>query len=177
MDNVELRLGWDGAAIENGESLGGSDVSVGARWHLLDQDGLIPSLGATFTLSLPTGGKRNTSDEVEPDFLLAWSYDLSDLLSVGGHVTAGAPADDNGHHFFQTTAAVSVGFSLSDKVGSYVEYFIIHPAERHSDSEHNVGAGLTYLLTDNIQLDLQGTYGLNERATEFSIGGGIALRW
>jgi len=88
------------------------------------------------------------------------------------------PTDYNHDYYMQSAAAISPSIALTDSIGMYVEYFVIYPPQRHENAAQGLGAGFTFLLSKNIQLDIQATYGLSDRDQEaFSVGGGIALRW
>jgi len=61
-----------------------------------------------------------------------------------------------------------LGLGLSDKVGMYIEPFgALVEMDTH---EANFDAGFTYLVQDNLQLDVSAGTGLNHKMTYVSIG-------
>jgi hypothetical protein len=79
--------------------------------------------------------------------------------------------------FVQSSASISLGVSLTDDVGAYAEYFGFYPASRGADCSHTANGGLTWRLTDNLQLDWRAGFGLNEEADDFFTGVGFAIRF
>ena len=45
-----------------------------------------------------------------------------------------------------------------------------------SGPAHTLNGGLTHLLTDNLQLDINGGVGINGRADDYFLGPGLAFR-
>jgi hypothetical protein len=191
-EDVELRLAWDGWSFteelfqernDAGRRVrrkehddGVTDMSVGFKFHLLDQSGWIPDFGVITELSLPTGESSKSSGDVDPLVGLLWAYDLADRWSLAGNVNLSVPTGELGR-FFQTSASVSVGWQITDVVGSYVEYFGFYPNERGRDAAHSLNGGFTFLLTNNLQLDIRAGVGLNEEADDLFIGTGLSIRF
>ena len=86
------------------------------------------------------------------------------------------PTED-GSRFFQTSASLSVAFAVTDRLGTYVEYFGFYPNAEGSDCAHSINSGLTYLINNNFQIDLRVGAGLNEEADDFFTGIGFAWRF
>ncbi len=192
VEDVELRLGWAGwshtdesfrTETRGGRSIrvtdgddGGNDTSAGFKFHLLDQDGLVPDFGVITELSLPTGAGGQTSGDVDPVVKLLWAYDLTDDLGVAGNVNFAVPTSENGR-FFETSASLSFGYAITDRLGSYVEYFGFYPSDRNQADTHFLNGGFTYLITDNLQIDVRAGLGLNDEADDFFTGAGFAIRF
>lgn len=190
--DVELRLGWPGFSFteellrernDAGRRVwrtrhddSGTDASVGFKVHLLDQRGVRPDLACIAELSVPTGGAGKTSGDADPQLKLAWSYDLTRALALSGNVNLGAPTGEEGR-FAQTAASLSLGASLNDWLGTYVEYFGFYPDDRGADCAHYVNGGLTFAITPDLQLDARAGFGLNEQADGFFAGVGLAMRF
>jgi len=192
IEDLELRIGWEGYAFteelfsvetrrgrqvaREDASQGAADLSLGFKRKFFEQDGLRPHFGAIVAMNVPSGSAGVSSGDVEPEVVLAWAYDLSDALSIAGNVGLAA-ASDEGERFLQTFASLSGAVALSDDVGAYVEYFGFYPNAEHADAAHSANGGLTYLIHDNLQLDLRAGFGLNEEADDFFAGIGFAWRW
>lgn len=192
VEDVELRLSWlgwshsqetfrfrndAGRRIKTTErDDGGNDVSVGFKFHLWDQDGLVPDTGVIVEASMPTGAAGLTSGDVDPAVKLLWAYDLTDDLALAGNVNVATPTADAGR-FFQSSASVSLGYGITDRLGTYVEYFGFYPNDRNTADAHFANGGFTYLITDNFQLDIRAGVGLNDEADDFFTGVGFAFRF
>ena len=192
VDNLELRIGWDGyfwtqsrfeAETRSGRRIaredwnqGANDLSLGFKYKFVEQDGWMPHLGVIGAITVPSGSAGVSSGDVDPEIVLLWAFDVTDSFAVAGNVGLAAPTDD-GDRFFQTSASLSAAVALSQKVGTYVEYFGFYPNTEHSDAAHSVNVGLTYLINNNFQIDWRIGAGLNEEADDFFTGVGFAWRF
>lgn len=191
-EDFELRIGWEGYTFEESQTLtetergrpvtretwsqGANDLSLGFKYKFCEQDGLVPHFGVIGQITVPSGSAGFSSGDVDPEVKLLWAYDLTEWLGVAGNVNLAAPTEDN-ERFFQTSASVSLAASITDELGSYVEYFGFYPASENSDCAHYLNGGFTYLITDNFQVDVRAGVGLNEEADDFFTGVGFAWRF
>ena len=191
-EDFEIRIGWEGYSWSDnqfeGETRGGRrvtredwsqgahDLSLGIKYKFFEQNGWVPHFGVIAAMTMPSGSAGVSSGDVDPELVLLWAYDVTDNFAVAGNVGFVVPTDD-GDRFFQTTASLSGAFSLTDKLGAYVEYFGFYPNTEDSDCAHFVNAGLTFLINNNFQLDWRIGAGLNEEADDFSTGVGFAWRF
>lgn len=188
----ELRLGWTGWSLteelfmeenDSGRMVhreehddGGTDMIVGFKRYLLPQEGLRPELGVIGELSLPTGTGTKSSGDVDPQVKILWSYELPADFALSGNLNFGVPTSEEGR-FFQTSASVSLSYSVTEWMGTYVEYFGFYPNDRWTDCAHTVNGGFTFLITDNLQFDIRTGAGLNEEADDFFTGAGLSMRF
>ena len=63
-----------------------------------------------------------------------------------------------------------------DRLGGFVEYFG-GVKTRGEDDEHSVDGGFTWLVNDDLQLDLSAGVGLNHAAPDFFVSAGFAWRY
>lgn len=165
------------AAGEDDEA-GLSDAGLGFKLELCGQEGPRPALAVIAGLSLPTGSDPFSADSVIPEATLAWSYDLDERFSVGGNFNLAIPEDEEGDRFAEPSASVALGIGLTERLGSYVEYFGFYPGISGDGADtHYADAGLTYLITPDLQLDARIGAGLNDEADDLFAGAGVAVRW
>jgi len=190
--DLELRLAWEGygwahhaaskrtggdrSATPDGWEQGGHDFSIGFKHKLWEQDGLLPHFGILWEISTPSGSANVSSGDVDSQVAFLWAYDLTDAVQVAGNVVLAVPTQD-GHRFFQTAASLTLGVDLTDRLGAYVEYYGFYPNTHHSDCAHTLNAGFTYLITNDLQLDIRSGFGLNEEADDLLAGVGLSWRW
>lgn len=190
--DVEIRIGWDGYAwtdeltherndvgrviSRDDWTQGSADMALGVKVKLFEQDGLRPHLGLLGQISVPSGSSNTSSGDVDPAVSLLWAYDLSDRVSVGGNINVAVPTE-NSHRFVQAGASLAVGVALTERWGSYAEYFGLYPDADGADCSHSINGGLTYLVNDNLQFDVRVGAGLNEQADDFFAGAGFAWRF
>ncbi|MBI5762569.1 MAG: transporter [Planctomycetes bacterium] len=189
---LELRVGWAGMSlteeiymeandvgrwVRRDEHVDGAgDTNLGVKVPFFGGDGLRPELGMIAQVSIPSGTDSKTSDDVDPEVKFLWAYGLTERLALSGNVNLAVPTSD-GRRFFQTAASVSLGVSITDRWGVYTEYFGFYPNDRGQDCAHYVNGGTTFLITNNLQLDLRVGAGLNDEADDLFLGTGFAVRW
>ena len=190
--NVELQLGWEGynwsetrapAQTRAGRPVrrqewdqGASDFSIGLKYKFAEQEGTRPHMGIIAVLTAPSGSANISGGDVEPEVIFLWAYHVDDRLSIAGNAGVAIPSD-SGDRFAQGKASIEFGYSVTDRLGAYAEYFGLYPNAEHSDAAHSINGGVTYLISDNFQLDARVGAGLNEEADDFFTGIGFAVRW
>jgi hypothetical protein len=152
-----------------------NDMDLGVKAQLIEQSKIMPSLGLLGSLSLPTGSGDFTSNRVDPTGGLLWSYNLAAGAELFGTVLVSSITGERGR-FFEAANAVGVSFPLSERFGTFLEYFGFY-RKGGGGAEHNLNGGFTYLLTDNLQVDINGGGGTNRRADDYFIGTGLAFRF
>ena len=192
VENLELRFGWDGYLwsdeSEIGETRSGrsarfentladaADITLGAKAVFTEGDAWLPRLAGLFTVSVPSGGGGSTSGDVDPEFKLLWSREMTDAIGIAGNLGIASVTED-GRRFAQGSASLSMAFAIDDRLGLYFEYFGLYPDEKESDASHSANGGLTYRVTDDFQIDARVGAGLNEQADDFFVGVGFAWRF
>lgn len=174
----ELRFFWAGYLYESkgNESVDGvSDISLGIKHRLFEENGLLPTASLILESSIPVGNSEFSSEEMEPGGKFLYAYDLSQFALTGNlNLTSRA---GEGDRYLEAAASLSLGTSLTEQLGSYLEYFGLYPTESVPEStEHYMNGGFTYALTPNLQLDLRAGFGMNTEATEFFSGAGVSFR-
>lgn len=192
VENVELRFGWDGYSWSDESVIGesrsgrsarfesasadGADIALGAKAVFTEGDSWLPRLAGLVTVSVPGGGGGATSGDVDPEFKLLWSRELTEAIGIAGNLGIASVTED-GQRFAQGSASLSMAFAIDDRLGLYVEYFGLYPDEKESDASHSANGGLTYRVTDDFQIDARLGAGLNEQADDFFAGVGFAWRF
>lgn len=192
VENFELRFGWLGYSFTEAQgqertragrrvtneawSQGSNDFELGFKLKIAEQDGLRPHLAILGAATFPSGSANVSSGDVEPLGALLWAYDLSENVALAGQFVLAAPVEDS-RRFVQTAASLSLGISLTDRLGTYVEYIGTFHNARDSDCAHTVNGGFTYLITNNLQIDIRAGAGLNEEADDFFTGAGLSWRF
>lgn len=179
-ENVEARIAWAGWVWERAGGAttdGAADLNLGFKVHLLDGEGLAPSLGFIGQTSVPVGEAPSGEDDFVPEGKLAWAYDLTDSLALAGNLNLAAPVSDNGDRYPEFGASVSLAVGLTDRLGMFVEYFGAYPAGLGPTPEHSANTGLTLLLTPDMQIDARIGAGLSDAADDLFAGVGLSVRF
>jgi hypothetical protein len=180
LENVELQIAADGFVWERHDDernrSGGSDVELDMRIRLADQLRWRPALAIEFGLSLPTGSGFNTSDGYDPELEVLYAWDIGERWNLNGNFDFASESqgqsDSQRHSVFRPQLAL--GLSINDRVGTFIEYYGV--IEEDAANQHSVDAGVTYLLSDDVQLDFSAGAGLNNAAPDYFVAAGIAWR-
>ncbi|MCC1485219.1 transporter [Winogradskyella immobilis] len=154
--NLELRLGWDytNSSVElNGNEIFSestfSPLLLGVKVGIAEEKGFLPEVGLLLHLNLPFTVK----DEFRPDntgvnFRFSFAHTLNEKSSLSYNIGAAWGNDSPEATYLYTLA---YGYSITDKIGAYVEVYGDFP--ENSSANHLWDAGLTYLVSNSVQLD------------------------
>lgn len=147
-----------------------SDITIGGKYSFLENE--IYNISFMTLITFPTGTENDFKPKnISPLFGLLWDYTVDASVSLFGTFQASTYRDEKRIYDFQP--AVGATFSHTDKFASYIELYFIVPSSSSIITEV-IDGGFTYLLRDNIQLDINGGLGLNNESEDF-LGFGIAI--
>jgi Putative MetA-pathway of phenol degradation len=178
LNDVELRIEWpnfERLAVAGASTTGLSDIGIGFKYKLVEQRGMRPHFGVIGQIRAPTGSASFSSEGVDPAVKLLWAYDVTERVSIAGNVNLESVTESS-NRVFQMSASGSIGLAVTEEFGAYVEYFGFYPVDQGADTTHFVNTGLTYLITNNFQLDARVGVGLNGRAEDVFVGFGFSWR-
>jgi len=201
----ELRLGQnladERAVMPDGSveaARGAEDLYVGVKLALTEQQKWLPEMSLVPQMFVPSGAPGLSAREVLPglNWLYGWDV-IKDCISFAGSTQAnrvrgslilpvlfdgsGSQIAVNGKHsYLEVAQSLTVGYTLTKKLGAYTEWFAIFP---HSALDPEVGpqqyfnGGFTYKFTPNTQYDIRAGVGLNKHADDFFAGTGFSFRY
>jgi len=143
---------------------GFSDMSLGIKARLFKSDNLNTEMAFLSTLIVPSGSKALTADQVGTSNLISLSHGLSETIGLNYNLGYNYFGEGNGDFFYSFT----FGFAVNSKVGFFVEPY--GQLANMEDFEINIDSGFTYLLKDNLLLDLAFGSGINHRMNFFTFG-------
>lgn len=179
LDNLELRLGWDfveGKTKFNGNTLnniasGLSPLLFGFKTEIAKEKGVFPEIGFLGHLSLPfTASTDYRPETTGVDFRFSFAHTLSEKSSLAYNLGATWGNDSPEAAYIYTLV---YGYSITDKLGTYIELYGDFPEDNKAN--HLWNAGFTYLINDNFQLDILGGTSITE-GQDLMIGAGISFR-
>jgi hypothetical protein len=163
---------------------GFGDLEVGAKWHLLDNQGARPFFALIPSVIVPVGEKDFSARRPVYQLNAMAEWNLKDGWGIGalaGYLNG--PSGGNGgngrdHRYGQETFAVSLGRSLpSPKWSAYGEaVWVVTSLAGTSDSSF-LGGGVKYLAANDVQLDLSFDRGLSAGSPDWLFGLGLAVRF
>jgi hypothetical protein len=175
-DPADCVAGGDGRPSDCGAD-GAGDAEAGLKVLLVERSGARPDVAVLSAVSLPVGDEVFSSDGVDPSLLLLLGNDLSPVVAWGANAGLALVSPGDGVDGGRRTLASwswSFGFAMTDRLGSFLEYFGEAPED--GPALHAVDAGFTFLLTPDVQLDASGGVGLAERAPDVFLGAGLTFR-
>jgi hypothetical protein len=166
-DEVELQLSlpsllWLDAGNNNDSGM--SDAAFGVKIRMTDD---IASTSVAFLagVSLPTGDDEFTSDSFDPRIGAAWAH--SRYFGTATITRA------DGDYTFEN--GVGVTFALRNATSAFAEWQATFPDG--GGSIHRLNGGWLWSPKNSMQWDVNASLGLNDRAPDFSIGGGFSYRF
>lgn len=156
LENLELRLGYnytDSKEKFNNTEIASitsfSPILLGFKVGIAEEKGAMPEIGFLGHLNLPF----SVNKDIRPintgvDFRFSFAHTLCQKSSLSYNLGA-AWNNDNPEAAYLYT--IAYGYSLSDKFGAYIELYGDFP--ENNKANHLWDAGLTYLISNNVQLD------------------------
>ena len=182
---LEARVAWNYANLNQTEfgagriaDSGAEDLYLGFKWALTGQAGIMPEMAIITQMTVPTGASVFTAGETLPGVSWLYGWDLNDWISAGGSTQVNRAIDGGTDQpYAEFAQSWTIGYNLADRLGAYTEWFAIAPDG--ADDEHNenyANGGFTFLVNDNLQLDVRAGVGLNEAADDLFTGAGFSWR-
>ena len=174
---VEERTSTGG--VRNTES-GLDDLYIGAKIALTEQCGCLPEMAIIPQALVPTGDDAFTNNQLMPGLNWVYSWEVTDCLSIAGSTQGNRARDDAGEAYTEFAQSAAIGVGLTDRWGAYAEWFAFFPHSAIDPSakpEHYFNGGFTYLLTNDIQFDIEAGVALNRHAEDFFGATGLSIRW
>jgi Putative MetA-pathway of phenol degradation len=174
MEDLEIHLESDLLNILNTDEtkIEVGDIAFGGKIHLLDNKGIIPSLGFLLALSIPLDGfYSDVAYMLHPTLAMDWS--LASWLGLGVNLGLSSPLTDREIISDRLRFAAALGFSVPgvDQLGLFLEGFGYQPLG-DGDMQLFVDGGATYSLSDSFQLDAYLRSSVNGAE---SLGGGVGF--
>ncbi|MFN8256779.1 MAG: transporter [Bacteroidales bacterium] len=173
-DRFEIRLITELTTnkIENEVLNGLKPVRIGFKTKLLEENGILPTMSFIAHLSLPfLSSEKFTTTYYAPSFRFTMQHTLSEKISLGYNLGAEWDGESAEPTFIYT---LTTGFSLSERMGTYIEIYGYVPQKEKSD--HRLDGGFTFLARQNIMIDISGGMGLTENAPDYYVSLGFSLR-
>lgn len=176
-DNFELRLitEYITRTAPEPDLNGFLPIAVGFKTKLAEQHGILPKISFLGHLTFP--GIVTEDFEITyfaPDLRLAFSHGISDFFSVSYNVGAEWEGENAEPDFIYS---LSTAFSLTNRLGLYIEGYGSTPQREDDTMELRADAGLTYLIGNDLLLDISAGKGITDEATEEYVAFGISYRF
>lgn len=180
---AELRVAVNSYSTAAGDGTrvsGLEDASLGAKFHLATGattfDLFRPDLALIVATSVPSGSSAYGESEWQPDAKLVVGWTLTDRLAWTSNLNY-TYASEDGERFSQPSWSTSFGYSLTERVGTFAEYFRIMPESRGAGGSGYLNGGATYLFSPDFQFDARIGRAAGGAAEGYFAGIGLSRRW
>jgi hypothetical protein len=178
---LELRLGLapvsQRAAAGAARHSSAEDLYFGFKLGLTPQDGRLPEMALIPQMNIPTGSDPFSSGRLEPGVNWIYGWEINDFITTGGS-TQWNRRIDSGQSYLETAQSWTVAYSLTERVGAYTEWYGLFPSGATTEHvQHYFNGGFTYLISNDIQIDIRAGVGLNDSADDFFMGVGMSFRF
>ena len=117
-----------------------------------------------------------TSGQVDTILNYIYGWDITERVSLAGS-TGAWWTKYVGDHYTITHQSAVVGLGITERLGCYLEWFgLFFDGTVDARPDHYLNGGLTYLVTEDFQLDWRIGLGLSESADDVFTGVGFAVR-
>ena len=104
---------------------------------------------------------------------------MKEIFSTAGSTQFNISVDEtSGSRYTEWAQSWTVATSLSESLGMYTEWYALFPDNAETAQvEHYLNGGFTFLLNDDLQIDIRTGTGINGNADDFFAGIGMSIRF
>jgi hypothetical protein len=155
---------------------GAEDLYLGCKLQLVKQQGWLREAVLIPQMTVPTGSRSFTANQVLAGLNLAYSWQITDRLDLGASTVGNGVLDTIGQTYLEMSQSAVVHFKLTQALTLYVEAYGIFPHHAQGVSpQYYSDGGFSLMVNDDLEVDIRAGVGLNEQADNFftGIGGGV----
>jgi hypothetical protein len=163
---------------QNLHQRGFGDVTMRLKYNFWGNDGGKTAFAAMPFLKLPTNQDELGNNSVEGGLILPLAVELPHGFGMGvmTEFDFNRDATGDGYHT-EFVNSITFNHGIVGQLGGYVEFFSTVSAERDADWIGSVDLGLTYGLTENVQLDAGVNIGVTKAADDVNPFVGLSWRF
>lgn len=168
------RAGADGASVSFD---GFGDTQVRVKVNVWGNDGAPFALALLPFVHLPTGADDLSVGRIEGGFIVPAAFDVGGGWGLGLQAEIDFVRDgtEAGYGVAFVHTAV-LGRDITDRLGGFAEYVGVASDGLGAPYEAYGAAGATYALSDDMQIDVGITVGLNAAADDLNVFTGLSIR-
>ncbi|HXG99697.1 MAG TPA: transporter [Sphingomicrobium sp.] len=157
---------------------GFGDVTLRLKHNLWGNDGGRTALALMPFAKLPTNSNNIGNDAVEFGLIVPVAISVSEGISIGLMTEVDILEESDGSGYAPSFInSATVAFDLTDRLGLYTEIFTERSSERDARWAVTGDAGLTFAVSDNVQLDAGINIGITNAADDLNLFIGISSRY
>lgn len=184
-NRTDLQIGYDtfgrvrtkGAGLSEKDS-GSGDVVVRLKHNIWGNDGGPTALAVMPFVKLPAGTLSDLNDDVEGGVIVPFAVDLGGGFDLGLMTEVDILRRESGSGYAPTFVnSAALGFEVTDQLGLFAEVFVERSTEKGAETVVTVGGGVTYAVTENLQLDTAVNVGATKAADDLNVIVGLSQRF
>jgi hypothetical protein len=157
---------------------GFGDATLRLKHNLWGNDGGTTALALMPFVKLPTASRGIGNGAVEYGLIVPLSIGVSERIGVGLMTEVDLLEESEGQGYAATFInSATMSFGITERLGAYTELYTERGSERGSRWIVTGDLGLTYALTDDLQLDGGVNLGITEAADDLQLFVGISRRF
>jgi hypothetical protein len=157
---------------------GFGDMEVRVKMNLWGNDGGETALALMPYVKLPTGREGIGNKAVEGGLIVPIAFELPRGWGMGAMVQVDVNEDGDGSGYHpEVVNSLVLSHDIVGDLAGYVEFISLASADDGAKWNASVGFGLTYALTEDIQLDAGLNVGVTRAADDFQPFAGISWRF
>lgn len=176
--NLEFRFG--GGYFSNKSTLGQysssvhgiNDLMIGSKFVLRNEEVFLTNFALLFEVTMPFGAEELKPEKFEPKFMLLGEQEINEYSALAGNVGVEYFSSLNK---YLTDYSLSLGVDLTDRIGVFAEIF--GQTSNGLTPDNFFDCGITYLQTENLQVDFSIGSTLSKSKTEWFAGVGVSIRF
>jgi hypothetical protein len=158
------------------EGLG--DVTLRTKINLWGNDGGTTALALMPFVKIPSARHGLGNGALEGGLIIPLAVDLGRGWRMGLMTEVDVLENHDGHgHHAEWVNSITFSRGLTDRLSVYLEFFSVISAERHAPWIGTFDTGLTYAISDDIQLDCGVNLGLTRAADDLNPFVGLSWRF
>ncbi|MGI8602953.1 MAG: transporter [Verrucomicrobiales bacterium] len=171
---VHQKAAFPGLGANSAEGIG--DLTLRLKINLWGNDGGDTAFGLMPFVKLPLRSDDIGNNEVEGGLIVPFAWKPGGVWSVGLMTEVDVVANDpGGGHHLEWLNSATVGIDVTERIGAYVELVsVLAEAEGWSAQ---FDAGITFALTENVQLDVGCNFGLAGAVPDYQPFVGMSVRF
>ena len=186
LNDVDVQFVYDNYLnVHTGDSSGKStthsgfgDFTTRLKINLWGDDGGKTAFALLPYITFPTSTDGLGNNAVEGGAIFPLAVSLPHDFDLSLETAASLIGNDgNGGYDEEFIASASLDHQIIGKLSAFLEFFSNFSTESHADWVGTVDAGLEYLVTKNIQLDLDCYFGVTPAAADYNPFCGITVRF
>lgn len=152
--------------------------SVGFKYRFMEAAGAGPSLAAIARITPPSGSKRLRTRRTTADLRVTADWELSGRWSLNPNIGWAIDEDDEGRRFSAALFAITLAYKPVRKLELFVDTGAQKPEARGAGSAVVYNAGIAYLVSRDIQVDLSvGVHGTGSTPPRSFVATGLSIRF